>query len=201
VLSIEYASGGSLSALGSKARECLERCKKHDPEVRAVPIPTRGGALSSVPITASDPARSGPAEAADKSQGHHTSKKAATVVSADKRQGHAVEEAPGQHAAGGSERDGERSSKPGGGEQQDPARQMRLIEATACKDRGNSAFKQGKYANAIMHYSAAIDLVVRCRGAVLVIVSELMSRLSLLPRHLPTCMAVENMMKQRCAAP
>ncbi len=41
VLSIEYASGGALSAHGSKARACLERCKKHDPQLHSVPIPTR----------------------------------------------------------------------------------------------------------------------------------------------------------------
>lgn len=41
VLSIEFAAGTGLSNMGQKARECLERCKKHAPELRAVPIPTR----------------------------------------------------------------------------------------------------------------------------------------------------------------
>jgi len=39
-LSIEFASGG-LSNLGNKAKECLERCKKAEPELRAIPIPVR----------------------------------------------------------------------------------------------------------------------------------------------------------------
>ena len=39
-LSIEFASGG-LTALGSKAKECLERCKKVEPDLRSIPIPVR----------------------------------------------------------------------------------------------------------------------------------------------------------------
>ena len=40
LLSIEFASGG-LTSLGSKAKECLERCKKAEPDLRAIPIPVR----------------------------------------------------------------------------------------------------------------------------------------------------------------
>ena len=39
-LSIEFASGG-LTALGNKAKECLERCKKAEPDLRSIPIPVR----------------------------------------------------------------------------------------------------------------------------------------------------------------
>ena len=40
-LSIQSASGGLRHTLAKKAKECLERCVKAEPELREIPIPTR----------------------------------------------------------------------------------------------------------------------------------------------------------------
>ena len=228
-LSIEFASGG-LTALGNKAKECLERCKKAEPDLRAIPIPTRARITPPAhrPAPARQESATAPAAAATNSVG------AAGVVASgkdfiaaaafagstpgyvfkkgDQGLGYYKDTAPGAKVAavGGGEEEEDikiimdqtgvgraraaaalkehkdaagailaiedaKDAKPAaaaasasgaaaGAEEKPPPSAAEKLKAAHCmeaedhKNKGNMAFKAGKYRSAIMHYSAAIDL-------------------------------------------
>ena len=168
MLSIEFASGAGLSNMGVKARECLERCKKHDPEQRSIPIPTRPAAAATCPPAASAPAKTSATAGSDAIKGGSTKEEAkraevAKVDAAKKASAAAAAVPKGDSQKKEKEKEKEEDPKEIGAKKiaafEAQAKEAKVREATACKERGNASFKAGKYHNAIMHYSAAIDLV------------------------------------------
>ena len=224
-LSIEFASGG-LTALGTKAKECLERCKKAEPDLRAIPIPTRVRitppahrpapvkqecATASVAVNSVGAERLGasgknfiaadafsgstpgyvfkkgdlglgyykdPAAGAKVAAGGEEEEdiriimdqtgvdraRAAAALNEHKEAAGAIlaiedekEGKPPAAAAAASKAAAEAAEKP-------PPSAAEKLKAAHCaeaedhKNKGNLAFKAGKYRSAIMHYSAAIDL-------------------------------------------
>mmetsp|Transcript_32564 Transcript_32564/g.82087 ORF Transcript_32564/g.82087 Transcript_32564/m.82087 type:complete len:605 (-) Transcript_32564:24-1838(-) len=160
LLSIEYARGEGLSNVGLKARECLERCKKQDPEQRSIPIPVRS---SSPPRAAAAPAAAAAAapapapakeDAAAAPAGRKPQGKKVQIVEEEEEEEVASPATKGKEGAGAKE-EGAKKTKSFAEIQHE----NKVLEAQQCKERGNAAFKAGKHHNAIMHYSAAIDLI------------------------------------------